>query len=264
MKFWLLSPLLLSLVACGEQELTVNQVCEEKPGICTDLNDDSHCKLERRHVIMGRYDEQKMPSDKNKYKLLIDFEKYSKCIELASGIEHIKLKEKKTTRVNGYLTSLKEIKRLNDETVSSLDPNLLHYHWTRNQSESHLAKFLQAEQKKELETPELQIALASYYMKRNPQKTIDILHHALSLYPADAEVDPEIYTALTTIYYKQKKFPQSYHWALLAENAGVQRIEFKNIKAELAQQKIETDSIEDIADSTIESIQTGQFKVPAF
>lgn len=263
MKLWYLSPLLLSLVACGEQELTVNQACEEKPGICSDLNDDSHCKLERRHVIIGRYDELKMPSDKNKYKLLIDFEKYSKCIELASGIEHIKLKEKKTTRVNGYLTSLKEIKRLNDETVSSLDPNLLHYHWSRNQSESHLKKFLQAERNKALETPELQVALASYYMKRNPQKTIDILHHALSLYPADAEIDPEIYTALTTIYYKQKKYPQSYHWALLAENAGVQRIEFKHIKAELAQQKIDTDNIEDIADTTITSIQSGQFKAPA-
>ncbi len=263
MKLWYLSPLLLSLVACGEKELTVNQVCEEKPGVCSDLNDDSHCKLERRDVIIGRYDEQKMPSDKNKYKLLIGFEKYSKCIELASGIEHIKLKEKKTTRVNGYLTSLSEIKRLNDETITSDEPTLLHYHWSRNQSESHLEKFLLAEQNKQLESPELQVALASYYMKRNPQKTIDILHHALSLYPLNAQIDPEIYTALTTIYYKQKKYPLSYHWALLAENAGIQRIEFTRIKTELAELNIDTDTIETVADNTIESLQTGKFKAPA-
>ncbi|WP_306521851.1 DUF2989 domain-containing protein [Rheinheimera sp.] len=262
MKLRYVSPLLLSLVACGEKELTVNQLCEEKPGLCSDLNDDSHCKLERRDVIVGRYDEQKMPSDKNKYKLLIGFEKYSKCIELASGIEHIKLKEKKTTRVNGYLTSLSEIKRLNDETITSDEPGLLHYHWSRNQSESHLQKFLLAEQAKQLETPELQLALASYYMKRNSLKTIDILHHALTLYPADAQVDPEIYTALTTIYYKQRNYKLSYHWALLAENAGVQRIEFKQMKAELDKQNIDTDLIENAADETIESIQAGQFKQP--
>lgn len=263
MKFWYLSPLLFTLVACGEQELTVNQVCEEKPGICSDLNDDSHCKMERRDVIIGRYEEQKMPSDKNKYKLLIGFEKYSKCIELASGIEHIKLKEKKTTRVNGFLTSLSEIKRLNDETITSDEPRLLHYHWSRNQSETHLQKFLQAEQNKQLETPELQVALASYYMKRNPQKTIDILHHALSLYKPEATIDPEIYTALTTIYYQQKKYPLSYHWALLAENAGIQRIEFTRIKEQLTKQEIDTDAIENVADTTIESLQAGQFKVPA-
>lgn len=264
MKIVWLSLSLLLLAGCEPEQQTVAQICKDTPGMCTDLNEDSHCNVQRREVIIDRVAESKLPSDKNKYKLLISFEKYSKCIELASGIEHIKLKEKTTSRVNGFLTSLREIKRLTEETVSSDDPNLLQYHWSRQQSQSHLDRFLIAEKNKQLETPELQIALASYYMKRDAKKTIDILHHALSLYPADAEVDPEIYTALTTIYYKQRNYQLSMLWALIAEDAGIERIEFSKIKTELKDLKIDTDPIESLADDTIDSISSGQFKVPVF
>lgn len=263
MKIVWLSLALLLLAGCGEEQQTVAQICKDKPAVCNDLNEDSHCNIQRADVIFDRFAEGKLPSDKNKYKLLISFEKYSKCIELASGIEHIKLKEKTTSRVNGFLTSLKEIKRLTEETVSSDDPNLLQYHWSRHQSQSHLDKFLLAEKDKQLETPELQIALASYYMKRDVKKTIDILHHALSLYPAEAVVDPEIYTALTTIYYKQRNYQLSYLWALIAEEAGIERIEFARIKTELAESKIDTDAIEPVAETTLDSIKQGRFQVPA-
>ena len=264
MKIVWLSLSLLLLAGCGPEQQTVAQICKDNPAICNDLNEDSHCNVQRADVIFDRHAEGKLPSDKNKYKLLISFEKYSKCIELASGIEHIKLKEKTTSRVNGFLTSLREIKRLTEETVSSDDPNLLQFHWSRHQSQPHLDRFLLAEQNKQLETPELQVALASYYMKRDIKKTIDILHHALSLYPADAEVDPEIYTALTTIYYKQRNYQQSLLWALIAEEAGIERIEFSRIKTELKELKIDADPIEALADDTLDSIKLGQFKVPVF
>lgn len=262
MKIVWFSLSLVLLAGCGAEQKTVAQICKDNPAICTDLNEDSHCNVQRAEVIFDRAAEAKLPSDKNKYKLLISFEKYSKCIELASGIEHIKLKEKTTSRVNGFLTSLKEIKRLTEETVSSDDPNLLQYHWSRHQSQSHLEKFLVAEKDKRLETPELQIALASYYMKRDVKKTIDILHHALSLYPADAAIDPEIYTALTTIHYTQRNYQLSLLWALIAEEAGIERIEFARIKTELKELKIDADPIEALADDTLESIKLGQFKAP--
>jgi hypothetical protein len=262
MKIVWLSLSLLLLAGCGEEQQTVAKICQDSPTVCSDLNEDSHCNIQRADVVFDRFAERKLPSDKNKYNLLISFEKYSKCIELASGIEHIKLKEKTTSRVNGFLTSLKEIKRLTEETVSSEDPNLLQYHWSRHQSQPHLDKFLQAEKDKQLETPDLQIALASYYMKRDVKKTINILHHALSLYPAEAVVDPEIYTALTTIYYKQRNYQLSLLWALIAEQAGIERIEFDRIKTELKALKIDADPIEALADETLESIKLGQFKTP--
>jgi hypothetical protein len=261
MKTAMMLLMLVALVGC-EEELTVAQICKEQPGMCSDLNEDSHCNIQRREVIFERYEEAKLPSDINKHKLLIGFEKYSKCIELAAGIEHIKLKEKTTSRVNGYLTSLEQIKRLTDETVSSDDPNLLYYHWSRQQSQSHLDKFLAAEQKGQLETPELQLALASYYMKRDLDKTINILHHALSLSAPTGKIDPEIYTILTTIYYKQRHFPLSFHWALLAENAGIERIEFALIRKELHQQQLDVDKIEQQAEQTISMLEQGKFVAP--
>ena len=78
MKYLVLSMSLVMLGACSEGELTLRAVCEQEPGLCSDLNDDSHCNLQRRDLIMQRFEEKRLPSDKNKYQLLIDFEKYSK------------------------------------------------------------------------------------------------------------------------------------------------------------------------------------------
>ena len=45
---------LLALTGC-EDPLTLAKVCEETPGFCSDLNKDSHCKEQRKDVIMQRY-----------------------------------------------------------------------------------------------------------------------------------------------------------------------------------------------------------------
>jgi hypothetical protein len=264
MKYIALTLSVFILSACSEGELTLRAVCEKEPGLCTDLNDDSHCNLQRRDLIMQRYEEKHLPSDKNKYQLLLDFEKYSKCIELAAGIEHIKLKEKTSTRMLGYMTSLKEIKRLSDETVSSDDPHLLYYHWSRNKSDSHLQRFLQAEQNKQLETPELQLALVSYYSKRDREKSIELLHHALELYPAEPKVDPEIFASLTTMFYKKKDYASSYHWALLAQQSGAFNVELQELKIYLEQAQLDHEKIKEAAEYTQAQLLLGHFTPPKF
>ncbi|WP_206099329.1 DUF2989 domain-containing protein [Rheinheimera mangrovi] len=264
MKYLVLSMSLVMLSACSEGELTLRTVCEQEPGLCSDLNSDSHCNLQRRDLIMQRFEEKRLPSDKNKYQLLVNFEKYSKCIELAAGIEHIKLKEKTTTRMIGYMTSLKEIRRLSDETVSSDDPHLLFYHWSRNKSDSHLQRFLQAEQNKQLETPELQMALVSYYSKRDTEKSIQLLHHALELYPPNPKIDPEIYASLTSIFYKKKDYASSYHWAVLAQKSGAFNVELQELKIYLEQAKLDHKKIKEAAEHTLAQLQLGQFTPPKF
>jgi tetratricopeptide (TPR) repeat protein len=264
MKYLLLALSILLVSACSEGELTLRDVCEKEPGLCSDLNDDSHCNVQRRDLIMQRFEEKRLPSDKNKYQLLVDLEKYSKCIELAAGIEHIKLKEKTSTRMVGYMTSLKEIKRLNDETISSDNPLLLYYHWSRNKSDSHLQRFLQAEKDNRLETPQLQMALVSYYSKRDREKSIRLLHHALELYPANPEIDPEIYAALTSIFYKKKDYATSYHWALLAQQSGAFNVELQELKIYLEQAQLDHEKIKEAADHTLAQLQLGHFTPPKF
>lgn len=264
MKYLALTLSVFILSACSEGELTLRAVCEKEPGLCSDLNDDSHCNLPRRDLIMQRFEEKHLPSDKNKYQLLVDFEKYSKCIELAAGIEHIKLKEKTSTRMVGYITSLKEIKRLSDDTISSDDPHLLYYHWSRNKSDSHLQRFLQAEQNNQLETPELQMALVSYYSKRDREKSIQLLHHALELYPPNPKVDPEIYASLTSMFYKKKDYASSYHWALLAQQSGAFNVELQELKIYLEQAKLDHEKIKETAEQTLAQLQLGEFTPPKF
>ena len=264
-KPWPLLPLFIVLSACGEKELNITQVCQEKPGLCTDLVEDGHCRVERSETILARYGEQKLPSDANKYRLLLDFEKYSKCMELAKGIEHVKLKEKTTARVDSYMVSLNEIKRLTDETVTSDYPGLLYYHWSRHQSQEHLAKFERAAKAGELNTPDLKFALARYYIEKDKKLAIQTMLDALKLYKAGDVVDTDIYTSLTTLYFKQNQLAESYHWALVAQAAGVERIEFDMIlKSAKDSSALDKDKIESLADQTVATLESGQFKPPVF
>jgi hypothetical protein len=264
MKRLLFALCILVLAGCGETEISISEVCATKPLICNDLMDDSHCKLERRNVIFSRHDESKVPSDAKKYRLLLDFEKYSKCMELASGIEHIKLKEKTTQRVDSYRVSLAEIKRLSDETMSSDHPGLLYYHWSRHQSKSHLERFLKTAEQSKFSDPDLQFALASHYLAERDPRAIAAMHQTLTLYKAKDRVDPEIYKTLTTAYYKQRKYIESYHWALISQAAGVERIEFQLIIKDLDKQAFDHDKIKTIAEQTLVQIEQGNYQQPKF
>lgn len=251
----------LLLVGCDNQ-ISVREVCEQSPQMCDDLNTDGHCNFERSEVIVARYYEQKTPTDENKFTLLTHFEKYSKCIHLASGIEHIKLKDKKTSRMNGYLTSLREIKRLSNETINSSLPNLLYYHWSRNGSEQALEQFLKQENDSIMQTSELQFLLATYYIKFDIDKTISLLYHSLELSNGDKPVNNEIYTTLLNLFYKQKNYKNAYIWGLIAQESGVDKIDLISLENLLVAEGKSIDSLEDLADKTLSDIQDGQFISP--
>ena len=249
------------LTGC-EKELTLRQICKEKSHLCEDLGTDSHCKKERLEVIFRRYYEAKLPSDKNRHELLMKWEKYSACIELASQIEHIKLKSKKTVRVDGYLVSVDEIKRLSDATVASDYPPLLYYHWTRNGSNRHLEKFLALEGTKQLNTPELVFGLATYYIKRDLPKTIRLLYKTLSLHKKGEAVNPEIYSSLSSIYFKLEKPSNAYLWAKVARLSGQENVNLEELKFEISNQGKTTEHLDAQAQQTLDSILDGNFVIP--
>lgn len=263
MKILAVLPLTFMLAACGEKEVNLLQLCEQNPQFCSDLWDDSHCKDERRTVIFSRVAEFKLPSDANKYQLLMDFERYHKCMELAAGIEHIKLKEKTTERVKNLLVAQKEIKRLSAETLNSDHPGLTFYHWSREHSNVHLTKFLRAAKAGELKTPDLMFAYGQYLIDRDTDQAIETILKALGLYKAGQKIDVDMYTSLTTLYFKKQNFAASYHWALVSKNAGVQRIEFQRILQDLAPQ-VDKEKLETLAEQTALSLSEGTFKPPVY
>lgn len=262
-RFIGLTALCLVLSGCDTfTTVSVKEICEEHPQLCNDLNPDSWCRAEKSRIIKDRYEQLTSPSDLLKYDLLLGFENYKKCISKAAQIEHIKLKEKQSERVRGLMTAERELKRLARETKGVDVPHLLYYHWSRFHDEEALKAFLQYEKRGELEYPEMQVALATYYSKFDRPKTIHLLFHALELYGEDAEVDPEIFRSLSTLYMKEERFDQAYLWGYIGQEFGIKDLNLTSIESLLVQQNIATKPLVKAAQRYIEDIEDGRFIAP--
>ncbi len=251
----------LLMLGC-EKEITIREICDQQSKMCSDLNTDGHCNAQRSEVILARHFEKVQPNDENKYDLLMKFDEYSSCIALASKIEHIKLKDKKTSRINGYITSLNEIKRLIRETSDTSHPGLLYYFWSHNGDEKALEKLLSLENTQSMQTSEMQLLLATYYVKIDLEKTIEILYRALELNPDGEKPNNEIYTTLVNIFYKQKKYKQAYIWAVISIESGVENIELALLSEHLTAQGKSLDGLNKLAYKTQDEVESGNFISP--
>jgi hypothetical protein len=253
---------LLVLTGC-EDQLTLSKVCKETPGFCADLNKDSHCKEPRAEVIMKRYTEYKAPTDENKYQLLKGFETYNQCITLAAKIEHIKLKAKTTSRIEGQFTSIKEMARLYQDTRNTNHPGLLYYQWSRNNNQNALTKLLSLENDESVtQSAEMQFFLASYYIKFDDEKTIDLLYKTLELNKEGSTPNPEVLTSLISLFYKHDKFKHAYIFSKVAQMSGIENIDLLPIEHQLVSIGKSIDSLDTLAQQTYEQIQTGEFVSP--
>jgi hypothetical protein len=241
---------------------SIAAICEEQSSFCSDLNADSWCRAEKSIIIRARYRDSVEPKPVNKYDLLLGFENYKKCITKASKIEHIKFKEKQAGRVEGLLTAERELSRLSNETKGSKDPHLLYYHWSRHNNDEALKTFMSYRDSGQLETPELQVALASYYTKYDLPKTIKTLHHALELHQKGDEIDTNIFSSLTTIYMKLQEFDKAYVWGLVAVENKVQDLDVVQVETLLLQQGVNTKALQQTAKAYSKSIKKGQFIRP--
>ena len=254
--------LVTTLSGC-DSSLTVREVCEQTPAMCNDLNTDSHCRHERAEVIISRFHEYEKPTLERKYQLLKDFERYSQCVNLASKIEHIKLKEKTASRYKGYHTAQKEINRLLYETRGSNHPGLLYFHWSRNNDNSALQKLLSMQEDTKVKNSrDAQFYLASYYMKVDTQKTLDHLYRSLELNGADQQPHPEVLTSLVNIFYQQEQYNLAYTFAVVAKQAGVENIDFAPLRVRALDDGHDLERLDTLAQTTYEQITSGQFRSP--
>jgi hypothetical protein len=253
---------LIALTGC-EDALTLAQVCKETPGFCSDLNKGSHCKESRSDIIIKRYTEYKDPTDENKYQLLKGFETYNQCITLAAKIEHIKLKEKTTSRIDGQLTSIKEMARLYQDTKNTKHPGLLYYQWSRNNDQSALNKLLAIENDQSVtQNAEMQFFLASYYIKFDDEKTIDLLYKTLELNKEGRTPNPEVYISLISLFYKHDKFKHAYVFSKIAQMSGIENIDILPIEHQLVSNGKSLDSLDTLALQTYQQILNGEFVSP--
>ncbi|WP_231730691.1 DUF2989 domain-containing protein [Photobacterium aquimaris] len=214
MKAILLLPLLVS--GCFDRYRTTDSLCNDNPQLCQPLNlNDGQCRIQRTNLIWQRYDTLQTPTVQHKFKELKATQEYQFCLEYAARIEPTELKQRKTKRIQALHHSYEAINRLTQELQSSQDPHIILYRWTQGDQNAK-QQFLALEGNAELEHPELQLALASYYIDKNKTKTLNILHHSLSLYKANDDININILHTLATLYFQQKNTSAAYVWTKVA------------------------------------------------
>lgn len=238
--------------------MTAAKICEEHAEFCADLNPDGWCLAEKSRIIKHRYAYQQSPSELLDYYLLEDFEKYKVCINKASQIEHIVQIEKQTKRRQAAVNAERELNRLVRKTRHSKEPHLLLYHWSRFGRKDALDDFLVLEKQGKLNTPSLQLGLASYYVKFDLEKAKRALYQALSLYTKDDDIDTEIFISLSTINLKQENYPDAYVWAYAAREFKVANISLGDIKLALPT-STDIEQLENKAQRLIDDIEDRVF-----
>lgn len=244
-----------------------SQLCKDHPEICAEFSEDSWCKKERIAVGAANLENKLAPNeDITLFNQLIAYEKYEKCISHAAKIEHIKLKEKKTRRIDNMMKARARLEELSELSKNSNHPRLLYYHWTRHLDEGALNRFLALEGTKELETSESQFELATYYIKVDPDKTLQLLFHSLELSKEGDIVNLDIFKSLSSIFSKKRQQQQAYIWLKVLslyepEDPALSPNTLTNFKAT---HKLDYEFLDKVADATVEKINTGNFKPPKF
>jgi len=251
------------LVGC-EQGPTISTMCEADPQICVDIHDDNWCRKERKALLLHNYHVKQSNKDIDKYKELLAYENYIGCMSLASQIEHIKLKEKKTNRINSLLNAERRFDQLTKQTRDTSDPYLLFFHWSRFLDEEALKEFTEKEGSAELETAELQQFLASYYIKRDPEKTLGILFHSLEITPAGAVLNDEVFESIANIFNVKKEPKQTYIWLKVLQlyNPEDQHLNEELISTFVEKHGLDVNFLDTVAEVTLKNIQEGNFKAP--
>ena len=206
----------LTLMACNDDR--IHNICANHPELCQDLVDDGWCRYERTDIIRSRFYLQEEGTDRRKYELMRNLERYLKCAERSTNIEYKTAREQKSPRVEGMLAAGDQLAELDAATRNSQDPYLLLWHWTNNINEQAREQFMALEGQPVLKEPELQLALGGMYAKSAPQKAITLMHHALSLYGEGDKVNSRILTSLSTLYMGQKEYGLAYLWGKVSES----------------------------------------------
>lgn len=253
------------LSGCFENNRNTNKLCSNYPEICFKLNNnDGQCRHERTDLIWARYDFVKKPSDLNKFDELLLTKKYAKCMLNVAQIETTTLKAKKTLRTEALFHAYDSIERIEKELKTSYQPSIIFYRWTQGDREA-LEQYLKLEETEYLNTPELQLGLASYYADKDKAHTVSLLLKSLSFYDGRSgytqdKIIPEVIKSLATINHGQGKLNDAYLWALIGENLGLPVAKEAQLKFLYPMSDEQRDQMIQIAELIAESIEDGQFE----
>ncbi|GGB63068.1 DUF2989 domain-containing protein [Shewanella inventionis] len=186
-------------------------ICKNNPELCSDLHKDSWCRFEKGDLIRHRYllKQSSAPTGKELYQQLIYLENYSKCIELAAGVQHKLNTDRTRDRERAFAVSTQTLAELQAFTQNNNDLHLAYYRWIRFNDQAGLAIVEQTYQQGQLTDPEIISQLAAHYVRYQPN---DAKHLYLTLLAnTEAElISPDWFLALASIYKQQQDHQKEY------------------------------------------------------
>ena len=201
---------LFGLFGC-DNDRNSDLICKNNPELCSDLHKDSWCRFEKGDLIRHRYalKQTSSPTGKQLYQQLIYLENYSKCIELAAGVQH-KLNTFRTReRERAFAVSTQTLSELQEFTQTNNEVHLAFYRWMRFNDQKALAIVEDTYKQGKLIDNDIITQLAAYYVRVSPNDS-KILYLRLLTTTEPAKIDPDWFLALASIYRQQQDFETEY------------------------------------------------------
>ncbi len=260
-KILLLATSTLLVSGCFENRKNTEQLCQDNPALrCEKLNmDDGQCRIPRTDLVWHRFEVMKNPSEANKiveYKLLME---YRKCLELASQIQTIDQSELRQKRFNALVHAGNEQERIVMELKNTHQPQTLYFLWSQLGDADAQRAFLQMEGSPQLDTAELQYALATFYTNRDKVKTIQLLNRSLEL-SHQGNVNVEAVKSLASIYYNIQHKEAAYIWTQVASEYGVPLVSKQQLQLLYGFNQTKYEELDEIANQVESALKSGSFK----
>ncbi|EMB50928.1 DUF2989 domain-containing protein [Vibrio mimicus] len=248
------------LSGCFESRKNTEKLCADNPNLrCEQLNmDDGQCRIPRTDLIWHRFEILKSPSDDKIIKEYSLVSAYRKCLELASQIQAIDQTKLKENRFNALVNMGKEQERIATQLKQSNSPEALYFLWSQIGDNSARRAFLQLEGKPELETAEMQYALATFYTDRDKPKTIELLHKSLEL-GNGKPLNTELLKALASNYHALHDKEHAYLWAMVGKEFGVPVASSTEMKRLYGFSPEKFAALDEAAASIVKAIRNGSY-----
>lgn len=207
----------VTLIACvPDNKDGLTNICESDPELCSDLHKIGDCRYKRTSLIRARFYDKVEPSELHTRDLLRELDEYESCLELTLFMQFTRHKERKTHRIENFLTAQKLMQSKLEASKGTQNPHLAYYLWSHYQDQDAKRVFLKATRNKNLKDPKLLIKLARVYAKNNPQHALNLFYKALQGSKSIDELPESTFTLIMSIYYQNRAFEQAYIWALIA------------------------------------------------
>lgn len=259
-KFAALVLVTASISGCFENRNNTDKLCAENPNLrCERLNiSDGQCRVARTDLIWHRFEVLKNNTVDNQISEFHYLAKYKKCMELASQIRAIDQTELKQIRFQAMQNAAEDQHDLIEAIRQSKTPQAYYFLWSQLGDKSAQREFLQMEGKPQLESTEMQYALATFYTQRDHKKTIILLNHALELAPDD-KVNIDIFKSLASTHQLLNQREYAYIWAKVSQHYGVQIASAKDLQLLYGFSNDEYDELDKIADNVVAALKVGQY-----